>query len=116
MKDEITGRTRSAALGARLQMIRRGDLHRVLTDGAREAGVEVQFGRALVEIDQTDASAVVARFADGGHERGDILIGCDGIRSAARQLTLPDAPEPADSGLLDCGGSRTARTCLCRPA
>jgi 2-polyprenyl-6-methoxyphenol hydroxylase-like FAD-dependent oxidoreductase len=90
--------------GAGLQMVRRGDLHRVLTDGAREAGVQVHFGRALSEIDRTDASHVVARFTDGSEERGDILIGCDGIRSTARELALPDAAEPAYSGLLDFGG------------
>jgi 2-polyprenyl-6-methoxyphenol hydroxylase-like FAD-dependent oxidoreductase len=93
-----------AQFGARLQMVRRGDLHRVLTDAARAAGVQVQFGRALTEIDRTDASMVTARFADGGHEQGDVLIGCDGIRSTARQLALPDAPEPSYSGLLDFGG------------
>jgi 2-polyprenyl-6-methoxyphenol hydroxylase-like FAD-dependent oxidoreductase len=90
--------------GARLQMIRRGDLHRVLTAAAREAGIEVEFGRALIDIDRTDPSKVIARFADGSCETGDVLIGCDGIRSRVRQLTLPDAPEPAHSGLVDFGG------------
>ena len=93
--------------GAELQMVRRGDLHKVLTAAAREHGVQVQFGRALVAIDQTDSS-VVARFADGGQEQGDVLIGCDGIRSTARQLTVPDAPPPAYSGLLDFGGIAAA--------
>jgi 2-polyprenyl-6-methoxyphenol hydroxylase-like FAD-dependent oxidoreductase len=93
-----------ARFGARLHMVRRGDLHRALTDGARAAGVEVQFGRALTAIDQTDRSAVTARFSDGRQERCDALIGCDGIRSVARQLVLPDSPEPSYSGLLDFGG------------
>ena len=56
------------------------------------------------QIDRTDESTVAARFVDGGHERGDVLIGCDGIRSTARQLALPDGPEPSYSGLLDFGG------------
>jgi 2-polyprenyl-6-methoxyphenol hydroxylase-like FAD-dependent oxidoreductase len=94
--------------GAGLQMVRRGDLHGVLTAAAREHGVQVQFGRALVAIDQTNSSTVVARFADGGQEQGDVLIGCDGIRSTARQLTVPDAPAPAYSGLLDFGGIAAA--------
>jgi 2-polyprenyl-6-methoxyphenol hydroxylase-like FAD-dependent oxidoreductase len=93
-----------AGFGARMQMVRRGDLHRALTDGARAAGVEVQFGRVLTQIDRPDESAVVARFSDGSHERGDVLIGCDGIRSMARQLVLPESPEPSYSGLLDFGG------------
>jgi 2-polyprenyl-6-methoxyphenol hydroxylase-like FAD-dependent oxidoreductase len=100
----IDRRHDEAQFGARLQMIRRGDLHRVLTAGAREAGVQVEFGRALTEIERTDPSTVVARLADGAHEAGDILIGCDGIRSRVRQLTLPDAAEPAYSGLVDFGG------------
>ena len=94
--------------GAELQMVRRGDLHRVLTAAAREHGVQVQFGRTLVAIDQADSSTVVAQFADGGQEQGDVLIGCDGIRSTARQLTVPDAPAPAYSGLLDFGGIAAA--------
>jgi 2-polyprenyl-6-methoxyphenol hydroxylase-like FAD-dependent oxidoreductase len=100
----IDRRDDEAQFGARLQMIRRGDLHRVLTDAAREAGVEVQFGRTLVDIDRGAASTVVARFADGTHEAGDVLIGCDGVRSRVRHLTLEDAPDPAYSGLLDVGG------------
>jgi 2-polyprenyl-6-methoxyphenol hydroxylase-like FAD-dependent oxidoreductase len=64
----------------------------------------VEFGRALVEIDRSGAATVVVRFANGAHEQGDVLIACDGIRSMARQPALPDAPEPAYSGLLDFGG------------
>jgi 2-polyprenyl-6-methoxyphenol hydroxylase-like FAD-dependent oxidoreductase len=93
-----------ARFGARLQMIRRGDLHRALIDGAREMGIDVHFGRALTEIDRTDGTTVVARFSDGRSERGDALIACDGIRSMARQLVLPDSPAPSYSGLLDFGG------------
>ena len=100
----IDRRHDQAQFGARLQMIRRGDLHRVLTAAAVEAGVQMQFGRALTNIDRTNPLTVVARFADGTHEPGDILIGCDGIRSTVRQLALPEAPEPAYSGLVDFGG------------
>ena len=98
----------AARFGARLQMVRRGDLHAALTAAAQERGVQVQFGRTLVAIDQADASTVVARFAGGGQEQGDVLIGCDGIRSTARQLAVPDAPAPAYSGLLDFGGIAAA--------
>ena len=94
--------------GAHLQMVRRGDLHGVLTDAARVHGIDVRFGRELVGIDRTDTSSVVARFADGAHEYAAALIGCDGLRSKARQLTLPDAPPPAYSGLVDFGGITSA--------
>jgi 2-polyprenyl-6-methoxyphenol hydroxylase-like FAD-dependent oxidoreductase len=98
--------------GARLQMIRRGNLHRELTDAARRAGVQVQFNRTLIGLDRRGRSDVTAHFADGGHERGDVLIGCDGIGSMARQLTLPDAPAPAFSGLLDVGGIAQCTTSI----
>jgi 2-polyprenyl-6-methoxyphenol hydroxylase-like FAD-dependent oxidoreductase len=65
--------------GARLQMIRRGDLHRVLTSAARQAGVQVLFDRSLIALDQPDPSTAVAHFMDGGQEQGDMVIGCDGI-------------------------------------
>jgi 2-polyprenyl-6-methoxyphenol hydroxylase-like FAD-dependent oxidoreductase len=99
----------AARFGARLQMVRRGELHRVLTDSAAARGVDVQFGRRLVDIDRTDPSRVVARFADGGRESGAVLIGCDGINSVTRQLALPGSPAPAYSGLLDFGGIADAR-------
>lgn len=35
---------------------------------------------------------------------GEVLIGCDGIHSRTRKAILPEAPEPAYTGLLDCGG------------
>jgi 2-polyprenyl-6-methoxyphenol hydroxylase-like FAD-dependent oxidoreductase len=90
--------------GARLQMIRRADLHRVLTIAARRTGVHVHVGRSLVGLDQRHPPTTVAHFMDGSQERGDIVIGCDGIQSTARRLTLPGAPGPAYSGLLDFGG------------
>jgi 2-polyprenyl-6-methoxyphenol hydroxylase-like FAD-dependent oxidoreductase len=94
--------------GAQLQMVRRGDLHQVLTEAARGRGVEVQHGRPLIGIDQTDAGGIIAKFAEGADEACDALIGCDGLRSRARQLVLPGAPSPAYSGLVDFGGITTA--------
>lgn len=45
-------------------------------------------GCELVEIVQ-DADGVTAVFADGRTERGDVLIGADGFRSAVRRQYLP---------------------------
>lgn len=107
-RDEVIGamdrRRDEAQYGARLQMIRRGDLHRALTSAAQRAGVQVQFGRSLAGLDCSDPSTVVAHFADAGQEEGDIVLGCDGIHSTTRSLILPSAPGPAYSGLLDFGG------------
>jgi 2-polyprenyl-6-methoxyphenol hydroxylase-like FAD-dependent oxidoreductase len=46
-------------------------------------------GRDLVRVEQ-DARGVIARFADGTAEAGDLLVGADGFRSAVRGQLLPD--------------------------
>src|SRR5215211_4541288 len=51
-------------------------------------GERYHLGRDLVGIDP-DADGVVARFADGGAERTDLLVGTDGIRSTVRGLLFP---------------------------
>jgi 2-polyprenyl-6-methoxyphenol hydroxylase-like FAD-dependent oxidoreductase len=105
--ERIAGIDRSddrAQFGAELRMVRRAELHQVLVAAALARGVEVSFGRKLVGLDQGDPANVVARFADGGEERGDALIGCDGIRSMTRQLALPESPAPKYTGLVDFGG------------
>ncbi|MDP6351933.1 MAG: FAD-dependent monooxygenase [Alphaproteobacteria bacterium] len=40
---------------------------------------------------EPDSTGVTARFADGTTERGDILIGADGLRSTVRAQMLPEA-------------------------
>ena len=47
-----------------LQMVDRGDLHRVLHHSAVAAGVTFEYGKRLVGVDETD-NGVTARFADG---------------------------------------------------
>jgi 2,6-dihydroxypyridine 3-monooxygenase len=60
-------------------------------------------GRDLVAIDQ-DADAVQARFADGGSERADLLVGADGIRSTVRGLLFPGLA-PAYAGYVGWRGT-----------
>lgn len=93
-----------AQFGAEVRMVRRAELHRVLVATAIAQGIQVSFGRKLVGVDQREPTNVVARFADGTAERGDALIGCDGLRSMTRQLTLPEAPAPKYTGLVDFAG------------
>ncbi len=87
-----------------LTMIRRADLHVVLAEEAARRGVDLRFGKRLVDVDRSRPDVVVARFADGSTVEGDLLVGCDGLRSRVRSLVVPEAAEPAFSGLLDFGG------------
>ena len=71
--------------------IHRASLHRLLLEALGEAGGEVRLGAAFSGFEQ-DERGVVARFADGGEERGDLLVGADGLRSAVRERILGDGP------------------------
>ncbi len=74
-------------VGAPTVGVIRPQLHRVLV-GAVDDGV-LELGRECVGFSQ-DGEGVVAAFADGSSERGDVLIGADGLRSAVRGTLLGD--------------------------
>jgi 2,6-dihydroxypyridine 3-monooxygenase len=61
-------------------------------------------GKDLVAFDGGDADRVVARFADGGAESLDLLVGADGIRSTVRGLLFPDL-RPAYAGYVGWRGT-----------
>ncbi|HET9265184.1 MAG TPA: FAD-dependent monooxygenase [Vicinamibacterales bacterium] len=63
--------------------IARGDLHRVLLDGA--AGVALRFDTTVAALSQQDDEVNVA-FADGSTGTYDLVVGADGIHSSIRQL------------------------------
>jgi len=46
-------------------------------------------GRELIRIEQ-GPDRVTAHFADGSDATGDVLVGCDGLRSRVRSIVLPD--------------------------
>ena len=82
----------SDRLGAPTVGIHRADLQRVLADAV---GPDLTLGAACVGFRQ-DATGVWARFSDGREERGDVLIGADGLRSVVRsQLLGPEKPRYA---------------------
>jgi 2-polyprenyl-6-methoxyphenol hydroxylase-like FAD-dependent oxidoreductase len=83
--------------------LRRSDLYRALRDEALRRGVRIEYAKRLVEARQT-ADRVTAAFADGTTADGDLLIGCDGIRSRVRQLIDPGAPSARYVPLLNIGG------------
>jgi 2-polyprenyl-6-methoxyphenol hydroxylase-like FAD-dependent oxidoreductase len=62
-------------------------LYRALLDAL--PGQNYRLGKRLMRVEQ-DAGSVTAIFADGSNERGDLLIGTDGVRSTVRAQFLPD--------------------------
>src|ERR1700683_1820957 len=57
-----------------------------------------RLGKRLTRVAQDDES-VTAYFADGTSERGDLLVGADGIRSTVRMQFLPDV-QPVYAGYV----------------
>jgi 2-polyprenyl-6-methoxyphenol hydroxylase-like FAD-dependent oxidoreductase len=55
-------------------------------------------GKELVRIEQ-NAVEVTAHFADGTRLSGDLLVGCDGLRSSVRGMVLPDV-QPLYAGYV----------------
>lgn len=71
-------------------------LYRALLDGL-PAG-SYRLGKKLTRVEQ-DATGATAIFADGTRERGDLLVGADGIRSTVRAQFLPEV-QPAYAGYV----------------
>jgi 2-polyprenyl-6-methoxyphenol hydroxylase-like FAD-dependent oxidoreductase len=83
-------------VGAPTFGVRRPDLHRVLLDAVGD-GV-VRFGETCAGFEQDGDGARVS-LASGREERGDALIGADGLRSTLR-AALPGATEPRYAGYV----------------
>jgi 2-polyprenyl-6-methoxyphenol hydroxylase-like FAD-dependent oxidoreductase len=71
-------------------------LYRALLDAL--PAQSYRLGKKLMGVEQ-DANGVTAIFADGSSERGDLLIGTDGIRSAVRGQFLPNV-QPSYAGYV----------------
>lgn len=70
----------ASRLGVPAVALRRSALNTVLMEAAGDC---VRMGAACVGYEQ-DVDGVTVHLADGGVERGDLLVGADGIRSAVR--------------------------------
>jgi salicylate hydroxylase len=73
------------------RVVHRSDLHTLLLDSARAAGVALTTGHKLVDVKQ-DADSVRAIFANGVTATGAVLIGSDGLRSVVRALLHGETP------------------------
>ncbi|KZO93962.1 FAD/NAD(P)-binding domain-containing protein [Calocera viscosa TUFC12733] len=73
-----------------------------LYDSARERGVEMHFNKRCVDVRQ-EGERVTAVFEDGTQAEGDLLVGCDGLRSSVRNV-LFGKEEATYMGLVQIGG------------
>jgi 2-polyprenyl-6-methoxyphenol hydroxylase-like FAD-dependent oxidoreductase len=69
--------------------ITRGELQEVLVEAQDEASVHS--GAQCVAFEQ-DRTGVTVRFSDGREERGDMLVGADGLRSTVRAQLHGEQP------------------------
>jgi len=83
--------------------IKRGLLHKILREESERQGIPIEFGKRLAEMRMAH-SHVTAYFSDESSVTGDIVVGCDGIHSATREIILPDAAQPSYTGLISFGG------------
>ncbi|HEX2141178.1 MAG TPA: FAD-dependent monooxygenase [Candidatus Limnocylindria bacterium] len=87
----------SSELGAPTVAVTRPDFHRLLVDALAEVGPDaLRFGAECTGF-YHEPDSVTAKFADGTEERGDVLVGADGIASAVR-AQLHGAEPPSYSG------------------
>jgi 2-polyprenyl-6-methoxyphenol hydroxylase-like FAD-dependent oxidoreductase len=84
--------------------IKRARLYRALHQEAAGRGVQVEFGKRLVDAEASPDGGVIARFQDGTQATGDLLVGADGVHSMTRRLIDPAAPSGRYVGLVNFGG------------
>ncbi len=105
-KGKVIGRLSNGPVlpdGTGSQMVRRSDLYTGLRDEAAARGASVRYGKRLVDA-RSDGRRVEVTFADGSTAEGDVLIGCDGIRSRVREIIDPDAVPVRYVPVLNIGG------------
>ena len=77
-------------LGIDLVLLHRADLQKALLAALGED--TVRLGAEFTSFEQDGAGGVVVCFANGQEERGNLLIGADGLRSTVRAQLLGDGP------------------------
>lgn len=78
--------------GAAYTQLHRADFHAILATKAQSFKPDVvKLNKRAVGFSETD-SRVTLHFADGSQADGDLLIGCDGLKSAVRKQIAGDTP------------------------
>jgi FAD-dependent urate hydroxylase len=90
--------------GTAAHTIKRARLYRALHQQASDRGVQVVFGKRLVNAEPTRDGGVLAMFEDGTKAAGGLLVGADGVHSVTRRLIDPAAPGGRYVGLVNFGG------------
>lgn len=98
----LDARDAEQSYGASTYLVRRGALQQELLAAARAAGVEITFGTRLTGLRQ-GVGEVTATFDDGKEVAVDVVLGCDGVHSTTRRLTMVTTPTPRYTGVVDCG-------------
>lgn len=75
----------------------RAELHSILLDAARAAGVGTRVGTFATTMEQS-ADSVHVVFNDGSTDDFDLVVGFDGIRSTTRIFAFGEIFEPTESG------------------
>jgi 2-polyprenyl-6-methoxyphenol hydroxylase-like FAD-dependent oxidoreductase len=88
----------SEKTGYRHLRIRRTDLQDVLLKALQNEGIQIQYDKQLVAIDENDGEVTVS-FSDGTTDAGDLLLGCDGIHSMVRTLYIDPQVQPEYTGI-----------------
>jgi salicylate hydroxylase len=84
------GDTQLRRFGAPYCQVHRADLHAGLVAALQAAAPGILHTRHRLERIDDDGERVTAHFAGGASASGDLLIGCDGIRSTVRTLLFGD--------------------------
>jgi salicylate hydroxylase len=67
--------------GAKYYVVHRSDLHRLLSEAVPQASI--QLGKRCTQVETRNGSVGLS-FQDGTSAEADVVVGCDGIRSAVR--------------------------------
>jgi salicylate hydroxylase len=79
------------------RQLHRADLHALLVEALRATGNDVLLERKLIGI-TSDEQRVNAQFTAGTSVDAALLVGCDGVRSAVRELQFPERGNAEFSG------------------